>query len=197
MARQDPVLKRIPGVVSNVLPLRLSVRPDMSFSRLIGKVDQEVSDVLTHQRYRGEDLHRDLGLPNNAGTSFVPVINIMSFDYDLRFAGYRSATHNISVESCSVGPISDLSIFLWDRRDGAGLEIDWHTHLEVCSADDLAAHQQRFLRWLETFTTRWRSATAATSRSGIPTARVIARRASSRCTSRTRSHTSWSAVRNS
>ncbi|MGH3784694.1 MAG: amino acid adenylation domain-containing protein, partial [Pseudonocardiaceae bacterium] len=144
-ARQDPVLKRVPGMVSNMLPLRLSVRPDISFSRLISQVEQEVSEVLAHQRYRGEDLHRDLDLPGNARTSFAPTINIMSFDYDLRFAGYRSTTHNIAV-----GPISDLSIFLWNRGDGAGLESDWQADPEVFSVDELAAHQQRFLRLLET-----------------------------------------------
>jgi non-ribosomal peptide synthetase component F len=74
-------------MVSNVLPLRLSVHPDMSVSDLIGQVAQEVREALTHRRYRGEDLHRDLGLPGKMGQSFAPVINIMSFDYDLRFAG--------------------------------------------------------------------------------------------------------------
>jgi non-ribosomal peptide synthetase component F len=144
-ARQDPVLKRVPGMVSNVLPLRLSVRPDMSSSELIGQVAQEVREVVEHQRYRGEDLHRDLGLPGNIGTSFSPVINIMSFDYDLRFAGYRTAAHDLSV-----GLVGDLSIIVWDRRDGSGLRIGWQAHPEACSGDDLAVHQQRFLDLLET-----------------------------------------------
>ncbi|MGH3702663.1 MAG: condensation domain-containing protein, partial [Pseudonocardiaceae bacterium] len=143
-ARQDPVLKRVPGMVSNVLPLRLSVRPDMSPSELIGQTEEEVRQVLAHQRYRGEDLHRDLGLPGNIGTSFTPIINIMSFDYDLHFAGYRSAAHNLSL-----GLIGDLSIIVCDRRDSSGLRISLQAHPEVCGAEDLAAHQQRFLRLLE------------------------------------------------
>jgi amino acid adenylation domain-containing protein len=144
-ARQGSLLKRTPGMVSNVLPLRLSVRPDMSPSELVGQVAREVREVLAHQRYRGEDLHRDLGLPGNVGTSFVPVINIMSFDYDLSFAGYRAAVHKISV-----GQIGDLSIVVWDGRDGSGLWIDWQAHPEVCGQNDLAVHQQRFVSLLET-----------------------------------------------
>ncbi len=144
-ARQDSVLKRVPGMVSNVLPLRLSVRPGMRLSDLIGQVAQKVREVLEHQRYRGEDLHRDLGLVGNAGTSFVPVVNISSFDYNLSFAGYRTVAHNVSR-----GLIGDLSVNVWDRRDGSGSRIDLQAHPEVCGKKDLYGHQRRFLRLLET-----------------------------------------------
>ncbi|MGH3874561.1 MAG: amino acid adenylation domain-containing protein [Pseudonocardiaceae bacterium] len=146
-ARQDPALKRIPGMVSNLLPLRLSVRPNMSLSELVGQVAGEVGELLAHQRYRGEDLHRDLGLSGNMGTSFAPVVNIMSFDYDLRFAGYRAAVRNISIPL-----VGDLSFFVWDRRDGSGLQVALRAHPEVCGADELTAHQQRFLNLLDTIT---------------------------------------------
>ncbi|MBB5959617.1 amino acid adenylation domain-containing protein/non-ribosomal peptide synthase protein (TIGR01720 family) [Saccharothrix tamanrassetensis] len=69
----------------------------------------------------------------------------MSFDYDLRFAGYRSAIHNISP-----GSINDLTISVWGRRDGSGLRIGLHAQPEACSADDLATHQQRLVHLLGT-----------------------------------------------
>ncbi|MDQ3761149.1 MAG: amino acid adenylation domain-containing protein [Actinomycetota bacterium] len=144
-ARPDPVLKRTPGLVSNVLPLRLLVRPDMSPSELIEQVAEEVRAVLAHQRYRGEDLHRNLGLPGSIGTSFALVINIMSFDYDLRFGGHRTEMHSVSLAL-----ISDLVIEVLGRKDGSGLRIGWQANPEVCGADDLAAHQKRFLSLLET-----------------------------------------------
>jgi nonribosomal peptide synthetase DhbF len=146
-ARQDPVLRRTPGMLANLLPLRLSVRPDMSLSELARQTAGEVSDVLAHQCYRGEDLHRDLGLPGDIRTSPMTVINIQSFGYDLRFAGYRTTVHNISP-----GLIDDLSIFVWDRRDGSGLQVNLYAHPEVCSADDLDAHGRRFQNLLETIT---------------------------------------------
>ena len=142
-ARQDPELKRIPGMVSNVVPLRLSVRPDISMSLLIRQVAEEVREVVTHQRYRGEDLHRDLGLRGNVGTFFAPIINIMSFDCDLRFAGHRAAARNISAG------FIDLSFIVRGRKDGSGLRIDFDAHPEVCSTDDLSAHHQRFLSLFE------------------------------------------------
>src|SRR6185437_10730315 len=141
------VSKRTPGMVSNVLPLRLSVHPDMRPSDLIAHVAQEVREEVKHQRYRGEDLHRDLGLVGNIGTLFAASINIMSFDYNLRFAGYRSASRNLSF-----GLIDDLSFVAGDRQDGSGLQIGLYAHPKVCSADDVAAHHQRFLTVLETIT---------------------------------------------
>jgi amino acid adenylation domain-containing protein/non-ribosomal peptide synthase protein (TIGR01720 family) len=146
-ARQDPALKRIPGMVSNLLPLRLAVRPDMSLSELIEQVAGEVGELLAHQRYRGEDLHRDLGLSSNIGTAFAPLVNIMSFDYDLRFAEYRAAVRNISTPL-----IGDLSFFVWDRRDGSGLQFALQAHPDVCGADELTAHHQRFLNLLDAIT---------------------------------------------
>ncbi|MGH3769933.1 MAG: amino acid adenylation domain-containing protein [Pseudonocardiaceae bacterium] len=144
-ARLDPILKCIPGMVSNILLLRLSVHPDMSLSELIRHTAEEVDQLLAHQCYRGEDLYRDLGLPGNLRTSFMPMVNIMSFDYDLSFAGYRAAAHNVSL-----GLIGDLSIAVWDRRDGSELRTDLHAHPEVCSADELAVHHQRLLCLLST-----------------------------------------------
>lgn len=145
-ARQGPELKRIPGMVSNVVPLRLSVRSDMSPSFLIRQVAEELSEITIHQRYRGEDLQRDLGLSGNVGTFFAPLVNVMSFDRDLRFAGYRAAARNISAG------FIDLSFIVRSRGDCSGLRIDFDAHPEVCGAEDLAAHQQRFLRLLETIT---------------------------------------------
>ncbi|MGH3779323.1 MAG: amino acid adenylation domain-containing protein, partial [Pseudonocardiaceae bacterium] len=150
-ARHGRILKRTPGMVSNVLPLRLSLRPGMTTSELIAHVTTEVCEAVEHQRYRGEDLHRDSGhssFSGNIATSFTPLINIVSFDYDLRFAGYRTISHNLSF-----GLMVDLSLVVWDRQDDSGLRIDLYAHPDVCSSDEVTAHHQRFLTLLDTITT--------------------------------------------
>ncbi|MBV9011461.1 MAG: amino acid adenylation domain-containing protein, partial [Pseudonocardiales bacterium] len=143
-ARQDHVLKRVPGMVSNVLPLRLALHPSMTPSELIVHVTQEVGQLLKHQRYRGEDLHRDRGLPGNLGTTFAPLINIMSFDHDLHFAGCRIASRHIFYDL-----MVDLSLLVWGGPDCSGLQVSLYAHPEVCAADDATAHHQRFLKLLE------------------------------------------------
>ncbi|AJS59351.1 amino acid adenylation domain-containing protein [Paenibacillus sp. IHBB 10380] len=145
MGRLGSVSLRIPGMVMNLLPLRLSVRPDMSLVELVRQVVQEISEIRGHQGYRHEELRRDLKLVGDNRRLFGPQINIMPFDYGLSFAGHRGMTHNLSA-----GPVDDLSFNVYDRFDGNGLRIDLDGNPAVYSIEDLAGHQRRFLHLLET-----------------------------------------------
>ena len=131
-------------MVSNVLPLRLVVHAGMAQSELIHQVAAEVAGLLAHQRYRGEDLHRDLGLSGDLGTSFGLVVNIQSFDYDLKFAGNATAVHNVA--SAMLG---DLSLLVLDRRDHSEIGVSWRAAGGVCSPNALNAHQERFVTLVE------------------------------------------------
>ncbi|MFD8530672.1 amino acid adenylation domain-containing protein, partial [Streptosporangium canum] len=137
-ARTTPAARRTPGMVSNVLPLRLAVRPQTTFGELVGQVTREVGRLLVHQRYRYEDLRREV-----RGRLFGPVVNIMRFDYDLKFAGHAATAHPLST-----GPIEDLSINLYDGSDGRGVRIDFDGHPELYGEAELADHHDRFLRCL-------------------------------------------------
>ena len=75
-------------MLSNVLPLRLTVHPGMSLSELIEQVAEHVRRGLLHQRYRTEDLNRDLGLLAHDQKLFGTSINVMAFDHELLFAGH-------------------------------------------------------------------------------------------------------------
>ncbi|MGH8909693.1 MAG: condensation domain-containing protein, partial [Egibacteraceae bacterium] len=143
-ARPDPVLRDVPGMVSNVLPLRVSVRPDTSLSELMQEVSREVRQALKHQRYRGEDLCRDLKLAVGIGEFVGLKVNIMAFDDDLCFAGHRATVRNLSL-----GPVDDLSIRVRRRSDGDGLLIDFDANPALYGEEDLEAHQRRFLSVLE------------------------------------------------
>lgn len=145
MGRLGSVSLRIPGMVVNLLPLRLSVHPDMSFSGLVRQVAQEIGEVRRHHGYRHEDLRRDLKLVGDHRRLFGPLINLMPFDYSLNFAGVRASARNLSA-----GPVDDLSINVYDRSDGSGLRIDFDANPALYTNDDLAAHHRRFLYFLET-----------------------------------------------
>ncbi|MGW6919365.1 amino acid adenylation domain-containing protein, partial [Kitasatospora sp. NPDC054939] len=132
-ARADQTLRRTPGTLANVLPLRLAPTPGLTLGGFLAQIGERLRDLGRHQRYRGEDLHRDLDLPGRLGTSFAPVVNIMSFDYGLTFAGHRTTPHNLSS-----GLVGDLTLAVWDRRDGSGPTVDLNAHPELCTADELA-----------------------------------------------------------
>ncbi|WP_274599392.1 non-ribosomal peptide synthetase [Streptomyces sp. So13.3] len=146
--RLDQLQRRTPGMASNVLPLRLSFRPDLSLGDLLGQIADRVVELGRHQRYRAEDLQRDLDLPGSLGTWYAPVVNVMSFDYVLDFAGLPTTAHNLSS-----GLVGDFTVAVWDRRDGTGLKVDVNAHPEICSDGELAAHHQRLLTVLRAVTT--------------------------------------------
>lgn len=148
MSRLGSVSLRIPSMVMNLVPLRLSVQPDMSLAELAVQVSKEIRQVRRHQGYRHEELRRDLKLLGDNRRLFGPQINIMPFDYGLNFAGHRAISHNLSA-----GPVDDLAINVYDKSDGSGVRIDVDANPAVYSEADHAAHQRRFLRFLETVAT--------------------------------------------
>ncbi|WP_396454331.1 amino acid adenylation domain-containing protein, partial [Actinomadura sp.] len=132
-----------PAMLSTVLPLRVAVRPDMTVEQLVRTVTRASARVLRHQRYRREDLLRDLKLLGERRRLYGPVINIMAFDYRFDFAGLPARTHAITT-----GPIDDLSINVYDNFDGNGVRIDFEAHPDLYTEDEVSAHQDRYVRFL-------------------------------------------------
>src|SRR5215472_1869643 len=143
VAARSDVLRCTPGMVSNVLPLRVAIRPDIAVSEVLGQTSWQMRRVLKHQRYQITDLRRDVGGIANGETLFGLSVNIMRFNYDFSFAGNNAVAHNLSL-----GPVEDLSIAVYDRTDGGPLRIDFDANPTFHTAADLADHQQRYLRLL-------------------------------------------------
>ncbi|MBB5937401.1 non-ribosomal peptide synthetase [Streptomyces zagrosensis] len=140
MGRMGSTALRIPGMVMNVLPLRLRVSPQDTLADLVRQVVLGIRAARRHQRYRYEDMRRDLGLLGDGRALVGPLINVMPFDYGLTFAGARSQAHNLAT-----GPVDDLTVNIYDRADGAGLRIDYDGNPQLYTEPELATHQRRFL----------------------------------------------------
>ncbi|MEU1472661.1 amino acid adenylation domain-containing protein [Streptomyces sp. NPDC005761] len=147
MGRVGSVALRVPGMVMNVLPLRLTVAPGASFAELVRQVVLGVRAVRRHQRYRYEDIRRDLRLLGENRGLVGPLVNVMPFDYDVDFAGAPARARNLSA-----GPVDDLTVNIYDRADGRGLRIDHDGNPALYDGDALAAHQERFLHLVELLT---------------------------------------------
>ena len=138
-ARRTPASLRTPGMLANVLPLRLDVRPHMSIAELIRLAAQQVSRLLRHQRYSQEMLRRDLGLLDSGGRLCGPEVNIMSVDQRLDFAGIAATLSNVNN-----GPVEDTSVYAYrDPRDNQ-LKIDYTANPRCYSAAEVAGHAARF-----------------------------------------------------
>ncbi|MBV9845477.1 MAG: non-ribosomal peptide synthetase, partial [Kutzneria sp.] len=147
-ARPSRAMKTVPGAVSNMVPVRLLVHPDLRVSDLIRQASHEVSEAVRHQRYRGEDLARDLGTAHGPHDLFGLAINIMSLDYDFRFGEHRVTGHNLSL-----GLTRDAAIVVHYRANAVGTRIDFDANPELYQSDIVSAHHQRFLRVLNDIAT--------------------------------------------
>jgi hypothetical protein len=81
--------------------------------------------VLRHQRYLSQDLKQDLGLRPGEPEIYGTVINILSFDYDLRIGGRAVRARNIGD-----WPVNDLEIVVYDRQDSSDICIDFTANPE-------------------------------------------------------------------
>ncbi|MGW2874137.1 AMP-binding protein, partial [Kitasatospora sp. NPDC001225] len=140
----DRDLTAVPGTMSNVVPLRLTVRPDMPWGDLVAQAAREVEAAVAHERYRSEDLLRDLGAPGSIGTAFPLIVNIMAFNSRPTFAGHPASVHHFVS-----GSTSDLAVWVFDYRDGNPPLLRLHGSPEAYGADDLAAHQRRLIALLD------------------------------------------------
>ncbi|SMO88179.1 amino acid adenylation domain-containing protein [Melghirimyces algeriensis] len=145
MNRLGSSLINVPAMVMNIVPLRLYLHSEMSVSELLTYIRQEVSEVRQHQKYRHEQLRRDLKLLGEDQRLFGPQLNMMPFEYNLSFAGHPGKMHNLAA-----GPIDDLSINIRANEDG--LTIDFDANPAIYRNDELSSHQQRFLALLKTLT---------------------------------------------
>ena len=133
-----------PGMVMNLVPLRLTVTPNITLAELLLQVSKEIRDVRRHHKYRHEELRRDLKLLGENQRLFGPLVNVMPFDYGLNFAGNRGVTHNLSA-----GPVDDLSINVYKRFDQNELMIHFDANPEVYNGAELALHKDRFMNLLD------------------------------------------------
>ncbi|MGW5171765.1 amino acid adenylation domain-containing protein [Streptomyces nodosus] len=144
MGRMGSAALRVPGMVMNVLPLRLAVTPATTFAELVRQVVLGIREVRRHQRYRYEDVRRDLGLLGEHRALVGPLVNIMPFDYGVDFAGAPARARNLSA-----GPVDDLTVNIYDRGDGEGLAIDHDGNPALYDESALTAHQERFVGLLD------------------------------------------------
>ncbi|WP_194963238.1 non-ribosomal peptide synthetase, partial [Streptomyces eurocidicus] len=141
-ARADDGTRDLPGMVSNVLPLRVTVRPDTTTAALVDAVRHEIAETLAHGRYRAEELARDLGLTDGVAELVGPTVNVLPAAEDFRFGDHETAFHPVWL-----GRISDLAVTFVAPEHG-NIRIGLDADAAVCEQGELDDHERRFLRVL-------------------------------------------------
>jgi amino acid adenylation domain-containing protein/thioester reductase-like protein len=142
-ARTTAALRRTAGLVSNIVPLRLAVAATARWGELVAVARTEIGGALRHQRYRGEDIVRDVAPGAHLGTrDFGPAVNIMNFESTVDLGPAQATLHLLGT-----GPVPDLAFNIYPGS-GNGLRIEFEANPHRYTHTELAAHHARFLRLL-------------------------------------------------
>ncbi|WP_387464065.1 phototemtide A non-ribosomal peptide synthetase PttB [Photorhabdus sp. RM323S] len=131
----------IPGLMANILPMRLILSPDLNLKTVLARAARQIMTVLRHQKYRYEDLCRDLKIINSGESLYRISINVESFDN----GGYF---HQSKILPCNIanGPVSDLNIFFFDYNKEVPLTLGFDANSELYSPEQLSEHTSRMLK---------------------------------------------------
>lgn len=143
MGRLGSASLNTPGMVMNIVPLRLNVRPAMELSELVRQAAREVREARKHQSYRHEELRRDLKRVGDGRRLYGPMVNMMPFDSRLEFNGVPGRKLNLSA-----GPVDDLAINVSLQADGIGLQIEMDGNPELYAEEELRGHHRRLIHFL-------------------------------------------------
>nr|WP_026316765.1 non-ribosomal peptide synthetase [Actinokineospora enzanensis] len=117
---------RTPAMAVNVLPLRVAVSGGDGLAEVTARVAVAMREMRAHQRYRGEDLPRDLAVPGAGALLHGRGVNLKAFDLALDFAGSAGTMRNVAG-----GPPEDMGLSVLPTADGGlllGFEVDARTH---------------------------------------------------------------------
>ncbi|MFF1379058.1 amino acid adenylation domain-containing protein [Streptomyces sp. NPDC058308] len=142
--RLDEVERNTPGMTVNVVPLHITVRPEMSLKKLARKVWAQTTRASRHSRFRMEDLRRERIRMAGESLPYGPVVNVMAFDYDIRFDG-----HPVKASSLSQRYTEDFSFAFYEGEHEGPIEAYFDANDRMYSRAEMDAHVERFLLFLE------------------------------------------------
>ena len=143
-ARTSARLRRSPGFLSNVIPLRVSVDPGAGVLQLVQHCGARLREALRHCRYPSGALRGDLGVVPNEPNLHGLMLNFLPDDVACSFNG-RPARLEAFVPPAGV---QDLSINLC-VRSAAETTVQFDANAASYDRAALDAHARTFLTVLE------------------------------------------------
>ncbi|GAB19874.1 putative non-ribosomal peptide synthetase [Gordonia effusa NBRC 100432] len=146
--RDTQILRTSAGLTSNVIPIRSRIDHDhpQQLGDLVREVNGEIKEALRHQRFRHEDITRDvLGAANGRRGFFGPMVNVMLFFEHIDFGDLHGALNILST-----GPVEDASVNVYDCMVG-GMRLDLEANPNVYDRADVETHHRRLIDFLTRF----------------------------------------------
>ncbi|WP_161628676.1 non-ribosomal peptide synthetase, partial [Nocardiopsis salina] len=137
-ARVSRAARSTPAMLANEVPLPVDAPGDHTFIELVEEVTARLREVMQHQRYRGEDLHADLGLAGTRQSIAGVTVNCMNLQGRLAFGEVQATVHQLSA-----GPVRDLSLNFLMEHGGASTTLVMDAVAERYTPEDLKDHEER------------------------------------------------------
>ncbi|AZG48374.1 non-ribosomal peptide synthetase [Gordonia insulae] len=152
-ARDRAILRTSAGLTSNVVPVRARITAGedkgaraATVATLLRDVNADIKQAVRHQKFRHEDITGDvLGAPGGRRGFFGPMVNVMLFFEHIDFGSLRGELNVLST-----GPVEDASVNVYDGFTG-GMRLDLEANPNVYSPQEIAAHHDRIVDFLERF----------------------------------------------
>ncbi|TQC46032.1 amino acid adenylation domain-containing protein [Rhodococcus sp. WS4] len=145
-ARTTARLRASGGSVSNVLPLLLHGVGTGTVRGVVRTTRKSLTEALRHQRYRREDIGKDIASAGTGLTHFGPVLNLMLFRQEITLGPVSGR-----VQVLTTGPTADLSLNIYPGEPGSAPRIDMEANRARFDEDEVAGHHRRFLTFLDRF----------------------------------------------
>ncbi|OLR93667.1 non-ribosomal peptide synthetase [Actinokineospora bangkokensis] len=137
----------VPGMVSNIVPLVLPADPAATCGELTAAASTRLRAAVRHQRYRYEDMRRDLKLVTDDARLVGPHVNIVLVDQDdLRFGTAPARPVNLAG-----GPVDELSLVIDARGAGQGVDLVLDANPDLFGPAALDALHARFTAFTAAF----------------------------------------------
>jgi amino acid adenylation domain-containing protein len=136
--------KATPGIVSNILPIKVAFRPGTSLAELAGVVTAETTRIFRHSSLQISSIRREAGLSREPRSPFGAILNLIQFLEPVEFGG-RTAR----LAGTSFGVTDELAISIYvDGGTRGDLCVRFDAPDSLYDRDDLAALCSRLVACL-------------------------------------------------
>ncbi len=138
-ARTSDMLRVSAGMTSNVLPIEVPTEPSMTIRELFAQANLHIKHGLKHQRFRHEDINRELlGDTGTERDFYGPMVNVMLFFSHIDFGSVSGEVHLLST-----GPVEDLSFNVYENFGNQHIMLDLEANPNRYSPDEVHDHHRR------------------------------------------------------
>ncbi|MFD0000459.1 amino acid adenylation domain-containing protein, partial [Nocardia sp. NPDC127526] len=145
-ARVTTAALRSGGMLANTVPFRMTLNPVGTVGDLLHAAQQRLIEVLRRQRYRQEDMFRDMGRLTPQTQVFGPYVDLMMFDTKIVLGSIAG-----QLRVLTPGLVSDLSVSFYSGSGSAATRVDFVGNHNLYTAAELAHHHRRFLGFFHDF----------------------------------------------